>query len=62
MSMKKEDAEKVIKIILECDGGCEHCVSNLLKLFCKEFPEYIQLSKKVFLERFGKELNYFESD
>jgi len=59
--MKKEEAEEVIKIMLEADGGCEYCVSDLLKLFCKEFPEYIEPAKMAFQERFGKELDCFES-
>jgi len=42
-------------------GGCEYCVASLLKLFCKEFPDYIQQARKAFKERFGKELDYFKS-
>ena len=59
--MKEEEAEKVIKIMLECDGGCEYCVSQLLKLFCKEFPEHIELANQAFQEKFDKELDYFKS-
>lgn len=58
--MNKKEAQKVIKILLECDGGCEYCSASLLKLFCKEFPDYIELSKKSFQERFGKELDSFD--
>jgi len=60
--MNKEEAEKIIKILLECDGGCEYCVAYLLKLFCKEFPDYIEPAKKAFQEKIGKELGYFESE
>ena len=55
--MNKEEAKKVIKILPECDGGCEYCVASLLKLFCREFPDYIQSAKKAFNKRFGKELD-----
>ena len=59
--MNKKEAEKVIKILLECDGECEYCTAHLLKLFCKEFPDYIQEAKKAFQEKFGKELARFQS-
>jgi hypothetical protein len=42
--VRQEVAEKVIKILLTADGGCEYCVASLLKLFCKEFPEYERLA------------------
>lgn len=57
--MKKEEAEKVIKILLECDGGCEYCVSSLLSLFGDEFPEYRSLTEIAFKNKFGKELEDF---
>jgi hypothetical protein len=59
--MRQEEAEKVIKMMLTADGGCEYCVADLLKLFCKEFPKYVDSAKKAFKEKFGKELNYFNS-
>jgi len=43
--MNREIAEKVIKILLTADGGCEYCVASLLRLFCKEFPEYKGLAE-----------------
>ncbi len=57
--MKKEEAEKVIDIILECDRGCEYCVSRLLKLFCDKFPEHENLAKTTFIDKFGKDLEDF---
>lgn len=56
--MNKEETERVIKILLECDGGCEYCVAHLLNLFCKEFPDYEQIAKNAFQERFGKEPDF----
>lgn len=55
--MIKQEAEKVIGILLECDGGCEYCVLHLIKLFIDKFPEYENLAKITFRDRFGKELN-----
>lgn len=54
--MNQEIAEKIIKILLTADGGCEYCVSNLLILFCNEFPEYKGLAEKAFEKSFGKKL------
>jgi len=56
--MNKEEAKRVINILLQCDGGCEYCVSDLLKLFCKEFSDYEQFAKNAFKEKFSKELNF----
>lgn len=57
--MKKEEAEEVIKIILQCDGGCEYCVSSLLELFSDKFPEYEIIAKSAFKEKFGIALEDF---
>ncbi|MBU1262899.1 hypothetical protein KKH65_04015 [bacterium] len=54
--METIEAEKVISILLKCDGGCEYCVSTLLNLFCDEFPEYKGVAKKTFKDKFGKAL------
>ena len=58
--MDKRDAQKIIKIMLECDGGCEYCAAEQIKLFCEEFPDYIQEAKDAFLERFGSDIGEFE--
>ncbi len=60
--MDRETAEKIIKILLTADGGCEYCVSDLLDLFCKEFPEYREIAEKAFRETFSKELNNFDKN
>jgi hypothetical protein len=57
--MRKEEAEEVIKIILQCDGGCEYCVSSLLELFSDKFPEYESIAKLAFKEKFGMALEDF---
>jgi len=57
--MKKEEAEEVIEIILQCDGGCEYCVSSLLELFSDNFPEYESIAKSAFKEKFGIALEDF---
>ncbi len=38
--MNREEAEKVVRILLTADSGCEYCVSNLLELFCENFPQF----------------------
>ncbi len=57
--MKKEEAEEVIKILLQCDGGCEYCVSSLLKLFGDKFPEHESIAKLAFKKEFGITLEEF---
>jgi len=57
--MKKEEAEKVIKIMLSADGGCKYCVSDLLRLFSTEFPEYRKPAKTAFKDKFGIEFEDF---
>lgn len=57
--MKKNAAEKVIEIILKCDGGCEYCVSRLLNLFTAHFKEYREIAETAFKEKFGEELENF---
>jgi len=42
--MNKEDAKKVIKLLLTVDGGCKYCVNDVLKEFQDTFPE-IDISK-----------------
>ncbi len=49
----KEDAEKVIEIILKADSGCEYYVSELLNLFCNAFPEHEELAQKMFKRSTG---------
>jgi hypothetical protein len=57
--VRKEEAEEVIRIILQCDGGCEYCVSSLLELFNDKFHEYENIAKLAFKEKFGIELEDF---
>jgi len=57
--MKKEKAEKLIKIILSADGGCEYCVSDSLRLFSTEFPEHRKRAKTAFKDNFRIEFKDF---
>jgi len=57
--MKKEEGEDIIKIMLSADGGCKYCVADLLQLFCTEFPDYKELAKKAFRDKFGVKLEDF---
>lgn len=55
--MTKDEAEKVIAILLEADNGCEHCVRNLYNVFKDEFPEFPEFKEliyKLFDARFKK--------
>jgi len=60
--MDSKEAEKIIKILLSADGGCEYCVSDLLNSFSQEFPEFRELAEMIFKETFGKNLDNFTKD
>lgn len=59
--MDRIEAEKIMRILLTADGGCEYCVSDLLNLFCKEFPEFRKMAEDIFKQTFKKNLNDFIS-
>ena len=56
--MTKQAAEKVVKILMECDGGCNQCTAHVIALFIKEFPEYrdmaVQAWEAEFKDMFGE--------
>jgi len=56
---EREMAEHILEIILQCDGGCEYCVSSLLELFSDKFPEYGSIAKLAFKDKFGIALEDF---
>jgi len=45
--------------MLSADGGCKYCVSDLLRLFSTEFPEYRKPAKTAFKDKFGIEFEDF---
>ncbi len=57
--MNLEEAEKVVRILLTADGGCECCVSSLLELFCENFPQFKERAQRAFRKRFNMELEDF---
>jgi len=57
--MRTDEAEKIIEILLQCDGGCEYCVSHLINLFIANFKEHEEIAKKAFREKFGIEIGDF---
>lgn len=57
--MNRKEAERVVRILLTADGGCEYCVSSLLMRFCEDFPEFRELAEEAFRNRFGVELEDF---
>lgn len=52
--MNKQEAEKIIKILLTADGGCEYCTADLIKLFGKRFPEFGAIADESFRKAFAK--------
>lgn len=52
--MNKQEAEKVLRILLTADGGCEYCSADLIERFNKLFPEFEALSDEYFRKAFTK--------
>lgn len=50
--MYKGDAEKVIYILLEADGGCPECASSLVDYFKSNWPEYSELAENLYAARY----------
>lgn len=40
MTLTREDAEKVARLIGYADGGCYYCAANLAEIAEKVFPEW----------------------
>lgn len=40
--MTKDEAQTVVSIMAEADGGCGNCAISLLKKFVKAFPDTIR--------------------
>jgi len=51
--MTKEEAEKVIEICLNADGGCPVCAGAAIGEFCRDFPEFAELANQRYDEEFG---------
>ncbi|MHA1237984.1 MAG: hypothetical protein ACTSSJ_01840 [Candidatus Odinarchaeia archaeon] len=54
--MNKEDAEKVLKIMLTADGGCIYCARDLFNRFISEFGEFAELARNIFRKAFDEDL------
>ena len=54
--MDRKEAEKVLKIMLNADGGCVYCVRDLFNRFIREFNEFKELAKNIFREEFDEDL------
>jgi len=53
----KRGAQKIIRILLECDGGSEYWAAEQVRQFCNDLPDYSQEARAASLEKFGKELD-----
>lgn len=45
--------------MLTANGGCKHCVSIFLEIFCENFPQFKEITQKAFRKRFNMELKGF---
>lgn len=63
--MTLEEAQKISDIIGTADGGCSHCVSNILPLLRKTFPEFEWTVEGEFqhdYERDEKEPDFYDAE
>ncbi|MBE8540147.1 hypothetical protein [Geoglobus acetivorans] len=54
--MNTGEAKKVLEILARADGGCEFCARELFHIFIHEFPEFSDMAKAIFREKFNKDL------
>ena len=54
--MNKEEAIKVIIILMNADGGCSYCARELCMEFFEDFQEFRELAEKMYKERYEEEL------
>lgn len=55
--MNKQEVEKIIKILLAADGGCEYCSADLIRSFREQLPEFKLLAEESFNKKFGLNLD-----
>ncbi len=46
--MTAEEAQKICAMMMTADMGCPYCASDLLKMFAKEFPDFLPIAEGVF--------------
>ena len=46
------EANKIIEIMLEADGGCRWCCHHLIQRFIQEFPEHGMLAQEAYRRAF----------
>ena len=54
--MTTEEAKTVLTIMLDADGGCHICARNLIRDFCKHFPDFRGIAEKIYNDEFREEL------
>jgi len=50
--MTKEEAQKMCEIMTTADGDCIECAYYLIEKFIKAFPEFKELGKSVYVQKF----------
>jgi len=58
--MNKEEARKVIGILMSADGGCYQCTHELIRFFIEDFPQFRGLAIKAWEERSGMKFSLFD--
>ena len=53
--MNKEEATKVIKVMLKADGGCRWCARSLIDDFSETFKTHKLLAQKLYKDMYGED-------
>lgn len=50
--MRFYEAEKVLRILVQCNEACEECAAPLVRQFLVDWPQYRALARMVWRETF----------
>lgn len=54
--MTTEQATKIVQIMCTADGECSVCAAKLIDRFINNFPEYADLSLKVYRKHYDSDI------
>lgn len=55
-SFTTDNARLVIAVMMTADNRCEHCVSDMLRMFIKTFPGHRATVEEMFEKEYGHPL------
>jgi hypothetical protein len=58
--MEKQEASKVISIMMSADGGCRACTHILIESFINDFPKFKDLAIQAWEDCFQEKFEDFD--